>query len=73
MLEIERSMKCNIGKKNRYMRGVLGLILLIASLIVFRLNFPISFVLGILGIVMISEAYFGYCVIHGIHKSKDMR
>lgn len=65
-------LKKNIGPKNRIARLVAGLLLVLAGL--FYLDQSNLSLAGIaLGIILILEAAFSFCVVHGIRGTKDMR
>ena len=62
----------NIGPKNRTARLLAGIILILFSLTF--MNRGILQVVGIaVGIILILEAVFSFCIVHGIRGTKDMR
>lgn len=66
-------MKRNIGPKNRIARLVAGIVLIVLGLLYLNQNQIASPVAIVVGIVLILEAAFAYCIVHGIRGTKDMR
>jgi len=62
----------NIGPKNRTARLLTGIILILFSLTF--MNLGVLPLIGIaVGIILILEAVFSFCIVHGIRGTKDMR
>ena len=66
-----REMHKNIGPKNRFERGVLGLVLLLLGFS--SSNWFLFSVLLFLGSVSVGEAFSGHCIYHHLRKTRDMR
>ena len=66
-----QKMQRNIGQRNRFERGVLGLALLLLGF--FSTNWLVFTVLLFISSVMIGEAFSGHCIYHHVRKTKDMR
>ncbi len=59
----------NIGDKNRVVRMIAGLVLLIIS--VYKFNDP-TWIIGIaIGLLLIFEGAYGWCIWHGIRETND--
>lgn len=54
--------KLNVGRPDRSVRVVIGLVLL--TLAVFSLNGAWATVVGLLGIVLLGTGFFGFCPIY---------
>ncbi|MBI2584049.1 MAG: DUF2892 domain-containing protein [Candidatus Aenigmarchaeota archaeon] len=65
-------MKCNIGRKNRIGRFIGGLVILSLALY-FNQNLIVSGIGAIIGIITVLEGITGYCVVHGLRGTRDMR
>jgi hypothetical protein len=67
-------LSCNIGPKNRLMRGGLGLIVNFLT-IFFAASLPIwAFWLGIiLSYAIVFQGIVGWCYMHALLGSKDMK
>lgn len=65
----------NIGPKNRTVRTVLGVILSISGFYLFtvRQDVVLALVAGLFALIFFWEAAKGYCIVHGILGTKDMR
>ncbi len=69
-------MKCNIGLKNRVWRFVAGLLIVLISLIyIFNYsgNIALGAVVALIGVISLLEGVFGYCLLHGLRGTQDMR
>ncbi len=65
-------MKKNIGPKNRLSRIIIGLVIIAIALHI-GLSNVISWPIVVVGIVVLLEGLFSYCVVHGAKGTCDMR
>ncbi len=64
-------MNRNIGPRNRFERGVLGVALVMIAFT--SDNLTLFTVLVVLGSLMLGEAFSGYCLFHAMRKTKNMK
>ena len=68
--------RCNIGPRNRIGRAVGGIVILALSLlywIYYGGNILVTAIGIIIGFIMLLEAAFAYCIMHGLKGTKNMR
>ena len=64
----------NIGPKNRAVRAISGIALIIIAVYLFlQNNLPVAIAVGAIGALGLAEALTSYCVLNGILNRKDMR
>jgi len=66
-----QKMQRNIGPRNRFERGVLGLAFLMLGF--FSANWLVFTILLFVGSVMMGEAFSGHCIYHHLRRTKDLR
>jgi hypothetical protein len=65
--------KPNIGPKNRVARLIAAALLFAIAGLYYDLSNPWVWVAIALGLVMVFEGLFSYCIFHGLRGTKDMR
>ncbi len=66
-------MEKNVGKLDRIMRLLFGILLIYIAYIIFNNILILSMVLGILGAIAIIESFIGYCGLYKLFKINTNR
>lgn len=56
----------NVGKIDRELRGILGILILLVSF--FLLNYPINYIIGLIGLLLLLTSIFGTCGLYSLLK-----